>query len=149
MSFPCPLHWQGIVHVGEHNVVVHRPLQDSRIARTAVEQTMSEACSNKHCYWHLYRKNMAVSCDLLKFLFVSWHEEGTVSGMETCGHSVLTQLQGVKSQNTWIFSNTAVRTWNLASLASFGNYKAVSLLQCYSSLHPQITIKPGDDANNI
>jgi hypothetical protein len=49
MSFPCPLNWQGIVCLGERSVLVHRPLQDSRIARTAVEQTMSEACSNKHC----------------------------------------------------------------------------------------------------
>jgi hypothetical protein len=45
----CRPHWQGIVQVGEHNVLVHRPLQDSWIAPRAVEQTMSEACSNKHC----------------------------------------------------------------------------------------------------
>jgi hypothetical protein len=49
MSFPCRLHWQDIVQVGERSVLVHRPLQDSWIARTAVEQTMAEACSNKHC----------------------------------------------------------------------------------------------------
>jgi len=148
MSVPCPLHWPGIFQVGERSVLVHRPLQNSRIARTAVEHTMSEACSNKHCDWHVYRKNMVVSWDL-NFLFLSWQEEDTVSGMETCDHSVLTQLQAVTSQNTWIFSNTAVRTWNVACLASFGNYKAVSLLQCYSSRHTQVTIKPGDDANNI
>ena len=49
MSFPRRLHWQSIVQDGERSVLVHRPLQNSRIARTAVEQTMSEACSNKHC----------------------------------------------------------------------------------------------------
>jgi len=48
MSFPCRLLWQGIVQVGQQSVLVHRTLQDSRIARTAVEQTMSEALSNKH-----------------------------------------------------------------------------------------------------
>jgi len=29
MSFPCRLHWQGIVQAGERSVLVHRPQQDS------------------------------------------------------------------------------------------------------------------------
>jgi len=65
ISLSCQFHWRGTVQDGQRSVLVHRPLQLIRIARTAVEQTMYEACSNKHCDWHLHQKNMAISCDLL------------------------------------------------------------------------------------
>jgi len=47
--FPSHVGSNGKVLSKLESVLVHRPLQDSRIARTSVEQTMYEACSNKHC----------------------------------------------------------------------------------------------------